>query len=151
MQQHHIRLAAALALVLGGGVSAAIAADPPATVPVVQGGDFEAAFTSVADIAATWTPWGIDTQQVTAGITRDESDPHGGQASLRVFRPADPREWRGVVVNSPFTNALQPRPTPAIRSPSGPGPTARGRSGCGGLLPLGATDRAGTSDRVAGF
>lgn len=110
MQQHIMRLAAALTLVLGGGVSAAIAADPSATVPVVQGGDFEAPFTTVADIADRWTAWGIDTQQVIPGMTRDETNPHGGKACLRVFRPADPREWRGVVVNSPFKNALRPEP-----------------------------------------
>ncbi len=110
MQQHSMRLAAALALVLGGLVSALIAAAPPATAPLIQSGDFEALFTTVADITDRWTAWGIDTQQVIPGMTRDETNPHGGRASLRVFRPADPREWRGVVVNSPFKNALQPEP-----------------------------------------
>lgn len=88
------------------------ASSPPAAAeePLVRGGDFEAAFTTISDIAATWTPWGIDAGAVAAGMTRDGSDPHGGQACLRVFRPADPREWRGVVVNSPFSNALRPAP-----------------------------------------
>lgn len=106
MQQHGMRLAAAVGLVLGGVISAAIAAD----ASLVQGGDFETPFTTVADIADRWTAWGIDTQQVIPGMTRDETDPHGGRACLRVFRPADPREWRGVVVNSPFKNALQAEP-----------------------------------------
>jgi hypothetical protein len=98
--------AAAIALLGASGfIGPAVAAEP-----LVRGGDFEAAFSTIADIAATWTPWGIDTQAVAAGITRDESDPHGGRACLRVFRPADPREWRGVVANSPFSNALRPAP-----------------------------------------
>ena len=110
MQQHGMRLVWAVALLVAGFISPVLAADPPATVPLVRGGDFEAPFTTVADIADRWTAWGIDTQQVIPGMTRDEINPHGGRACLRVFRPADPREWRGVVVNSPFKNALQPKP-----------------------------------------
>jgi hypothetical protein len=110
MQHLGMRVAAALAILLGGNVSGGIAADAPAAAPLVQGGDFEAPFTTVADIADQWTAWGIDPRQMIAGMTRDENDPHGGKACMRVFRPADPREWRGVVVNSPFKNALQPEP-----------------------------------------
>lgn len=105
-----MQLAASVGLFVGGLVSAACAADPPAVAPLIQGGDFEAPFTTVAEIANRWTAWGIDTQQVIPGMTRDEVNPHGGTACLRVFRPADPREWRGVVVSSPFKNALQPEP-----------------------------------------
>ncbi len=108
--QHGMRLATAMAILLGGFVPEGGAADTLAAPPPVQGGDFEAPFTTVADISDRWTAWGIDTQQMIPGMTRDETDPHGGKACLRVFRPADPREWRGVVVNSPFKNALQPEP-----------------------------------------
>jgi len=108
--QHGMSLATALAVLVGGFVAARGAGDTLAAPPPVQGGDFEAPFTTVADIAHQWTAWGIDTRQMISGMTRDETDPHGGKACLRVFRPADPREWRGVVVNSPFKNALQPEP-----------------------------------------
>ncbi len=99
-----------LALLLGGLVPEGGAADTLAAPPPIEGGDFEAPFATVADIADRWTAWGIDPQQMIPGMTRDESDPRGGKACLRVFRPADPREWRGVVVNSPFKNALKPQP-----------------------------------------
>lgn len=110
MQHHRMQLTASVALLVGRLVSVANAADPPAVAPLIQGGDFEAPFSTLAEIANSWTAWGIDTKQVISGMTRDEVNPHGGTACLRVFRPADPREWRGVVVNSPFKNALQPEP-----------------------------------------
>ncbi len=76
---------------------------------LLANGDFETPFATVTDLYRSWSAWGLDVPQVAPGMTRESSDPHGGKACLRVHRPADPREWRGVLVTHPFNNAIETR------------------------------------------
>jgi hypothetical protein len=76
---------------------------------LLANGDFETPFKTVSDLYRSWSAWGLDVPQVAPGMTSETSNPHGGKACLRVHRPADPREWRGVLVTHPFNNAIETR------------------------------------------
>jgi hypothetical protein len=76
---------------------------------LLANGDFESPFKTVSDLYRSWAAWGLDVPQVAPGMTSETSNPHGGKACLRVDRPADPREWRGVLVTHPFNNAIETR------------------------------------------
>ncbi|MBI4976454.1 MAG: carbohydrate binding domain-containing protein [Spirochaetes bacterium] len=76
---------------------------------LIQNGDFETDFTTIADLASTWTHWGPNEGKIASNVTRDTVNPHGGNASLRIFRPANPGSWFGLVVTSPDKNAVRPK------------------------------------------
>jgi hypothetical protein len=76
---------------------------------LLANGDLEAPFKTVSDLYRSWSAWGLDVPQVAPGMTCETSNPHGGKACLRVHRPADPREWRGVLVTHPYNNAIETR------------------------------------------
>jgi hypothetical protein len=76
---------------------------------LLANGDFETPFKTVSDLYRSWSAWGLDVPQVASGMTSETSNAHGGKACLRVHRPADPREWRGVLVTHPFNNAIETR------------------------------------------
>jgi len=76
---------------------------------LLANGDFESPFKTVSDLYRSWAAWGLDVPQVAPGMTSETSNPHGGKDCLRVHRPADPREWRGVLVTHPFNNAIETR------------------------------------------
>jgi hypothetical protein len=76
---------------------------------LLANGDFETPFKTVSDLYRSWSAWGLDVPQVAPGMTSETSNAHGGRACLRVHRPADPREWRGVIVTHPFNNSIETR------------------------------------------
>lgn len=53
-----------------------------------------------------WSMWGAEVYKVPAHFTRDTTDPHGGQACLRLYHPAD---TAGYLVSAP-ERAVRPRP-----------------------------------------
>jgi len=81
-----------------------------AAAELLRNGDFEAPFTSSAEIEDTWRPWGHDAARTAQALSRDTTNPHGGKACLKFARPAAANAWSGVIVTNPFTNHLAPAP-----------------------------------------
>ena len=70
---------------------------------LVFNGDFETA--SEASPPPGWAMWGPEESKVPANYTRDTTDPHSGDACLRIHHPADSE---GFLVTSP-DHAIRPR------------------------------------------
>ena len=74
-----------------------------AAANLVYNGDFELA--SAESPPPGWEMWGDAKWKVPANYTRDTASPHGGEACLRIHRPA---HTEGYVVSSP-EHAIRPR------------------------------------------
>ncbi len=102
---HTLPVAALLGLLLG-----LIAGQLAAGENLIRNGDFEAPFTTIRDIADTWTIWGLDPGKKPENFTCETNNPHGGRACMKFFRAGNPQSWCGVLVNTPVKNQLQPQP-----------------------------------------
>ncbi|NUQ00402.1 MAG: hypothetical protein HUU35_11175 [Armatimonadetes bacterium] len=99
---------------VGNGLAAVLLACATAALAAPEGnlikdGDFEAPFATIAELSDSWLLWGPNEGKIPGNVTRDAVNPHGGNAALRIHRPAHANAWYGLPVTSPVTNAIQPR------------------------------------------
>lgn len=82
----------------------------PAQENLLRDGDFEKPFQTVQDLHDAWTIWGLPEGKVPGNFSREENNPHGGKACLRVFHPAGmPGGWTGVLATPPDRLVLTPQ------------------------------------------
>ena len=86
-----------------GDVAAATAPAGPRDGNLLFNGDLEKETTSSPPDG--WTMWGAEQDKRPANYTRDQTNPHGGKACLRIHHPANNRSY---LVSAP-DRAIQPR------------------------------------------
>jgi len=67
---------------------------------LLNNGGFEEPFSTIADLGETWRMIGVEALMDARHFTRDTVNPHGGQACLRIVRPAGPQAWSDVLTTA---------------------------------------------------
>jgi len=77
---------------------------------MIRDGGFELEYNNIKDINNSWTIWGPQEGKIWGNFTRDTTNPHSGNACMKVFGKGDrPSIWHGVLASNPQENILTPK------------------------------------------